>query len=76
MLGDTHSFVVRIWHEAQDKDGNVTTWRGSIEHVGHKGRFCFSDLKAMVHYVEECIGSACLFPPSQAGEEQDGTTGG
>jgi hypothetical protein len=41
---DTHAFIVRIWPEALDSDGNIKTWRGSIEHVGNGQRLHFCDL--------------------------------
>ncbi len=34
MDGDTDSFIVRIWHEAVDRAGNVLSWKGYIEQVG------------------------------------------
>jgi hypothetical protein len=56
MHGNTNSFVVRIWHEAVDSEGNVTTWRGSIEHVGSARRLYFQDLDQLVAFIEDHAG--------------------
>jgi hypothetical protein len=53
---DTHSFVVRIWHEAVDKKGNFVVWRGSIDHVGSGRRLYFDDLDGIVRFIREVIG--------------------
>ena len=51
MSGDTFSFVLRIWSEAVDDCGNITVWRGSIEHVGAGERTYFCDLDAATRYI-------------------------
>jgi hypothetical protein len=56
MMDDTHSFVVRVWHEGQDLAGNVTAWHGSIEHVGRGERRYFVDLGEIGRYIEEHVG--------------------
>jgi hypothetical protein len=53
MYGNTHAFVVRIWPEALDNHGNVTLWRGSIEHVGSGTRLHFDDFNELVHFIRE-----------------------
>ena len=51
--GDTQSFVVRIWHEEADEEGNAIAWRGSVDHVGSKKRFHFQDLGQLVHFIRQ-----------------------
>jgi hypothetical protein len=58
MLDDTHSFVVRIWHEGKDLPGNATAWRGSIEHVGEGKRRYFVDLAEIGRYIREHVAWA------------------
>lgn len=53
---DTHSFIVRIWHEAYDGEGHVTAWRGSIERVGDDKRLYFHDLEAVQRFIQEQAG--------------------
>lgn len=55
--GDTHSFIVRIWHETEDDEGNIIVWRGSVDHVGSDKRLYFQDLDGMVRFIEEQVGS-------------------
>lgn len=56
MNGDTHSFLVRIWHEALDQRGNITAWRGSIEHIGEGPRVYFVDMRQVIDYIQRQIG--------------------
>ncbi len=53
MQGDTHSFVVRIWHEAVDGKGHIIAWRGSIDYVGSGQRLYFYDLDGIVRFIQE-----------------------
>ena len=53
MQGDTHSFVVRIWHEAVDSKGHIIAWRGAIDHVGSGQRLYFHDLYGIVRFIQE-----------------------
>jgi hypothetical protein len=53
MLDDTHSFILRIWHEGKDRTGQVTAWRGFIEHVGAGERRYFVDLCEVGRYICE-----------------------
>jgi hypothetical protein len=64
MVDDTHSFVLRIWHEGLDLSGNVTAWRGSIEHVGRGERQHFVDLDEIGRYIQAHVGwiDACAGP--------------
>ncbi len=56
LQGDTYSFVVRIWHEALDSEGHITTWRGSIDQVGDDERLYFHDLEQIVQFIQERVG--------------------
>ncbi len=56
MQRDTHSFIVRVWHEAVNSKGRVTTWRGSIDHVGSDQRLYFDDLEGVVRFIQEQAG--------------------
>ena len=58
MLEDTHSFIVRIWHEGEDLAGHVTDWRGFIEHVGEGERHYFADLREVGRYICEHVAWA------------------
>jgi len=53
---DTYSFVVRIWYEALDSEGNITAWRGSIDHIGDGERLNFDDLDRVVQFIQERVG--------------------
>jgi hypothetical protein len=53
---DTQSFIVRIWHEAVAGDGKVTSWRGSILHVGSGKRIYFHNLDSIKRFVQERTG--------------------
>lgn len=66
MLDDTHSFIVRIWHEGRDSAGQITAWRGFIEHVGEGERRYFVDLREVSRYIREHVAWA-----SQGGSRTD-----
>lgn len=53
---DTQSFIVRIWHEAAAGSGKVTSWRGSILHVGSGKRIYFHNLDSLKRFVQERTG--------------------
>jgi hypothetical protein len=54
--GDTQAFIVRVWHEAEDDEGHLITWRGSIQHVGSDKRYYFQDLNGIVRFIREQTG--------------------
>ena len=56
MNTDTHSFIIRVWYEAQDSDGNILAWRGSIDHVGSEKRLYFQDLEGIARFIQEQSG--------------------
>ncbi|MDI7274995.1 MAG: hypothetical protein QME94_03355 [Anaerolineae bacterium] len=53
---DTHSFVVRIWHEPEDAGDDPYRWRGTIDQVSSGRRLYFHDLDTFVRFVEEQAG--------------------
>jgi hypothetical protein len=53
--GNTQSFIVRIWHEATE-NGKISSWRGSIIHVGSGKRVYFHNLNAIKRFVKEQTG--------------------
>jgi len=73
--GDTHSFVIRVWHEALDSQGNIVAWRGSIDHVGSDERIHFEDLDRIVKFIQEQVGleSRRSRPPTNADAGLDQT---
>ncbi len=52
MQDDTHSFVVRIWHEALDSEGHIAVWRGLVDHVGSGERRHFEDLGQLLGFIQ------------------------
>ena len=53
MRNNTHSFIVRIWYEAVDDQGNAVTWRGSVEHVGSGRRLHFQKLDEFIDFLQQ-----------------------
>jgi len=53
---DAASFIIRIWKETEDADGNVLLWRGVIERVGHNQRVYFQELSSIPRYIGERMG--------------------
>jgi len=53
---DTHSFIIRVWYEAQDSNGNILAWRGSIDHVDSNKRLYFQNLDGIAHFIQEQSG--------------------
>jgi hypothetical protein len=41
-------FVVRLWREQQAPS---RSWRGSVEHVGSKRRYHFSNLSDLIDFI-------------------------
>jgi hypothetical protein len=64
LQGDTYSFVIRIWHEAIDGEGHITTWRGSIDYVGGDERAHFDDLNRIVQFIQQQVGLESQCSPS------------
>ena len=74
MHGNNHSFVVRIWHEALDGEGNATIWRGWIHHVPSGQKQLVDDLDQVVHFIQEQagLGERCSSSPSNATADTGG----
>lgn len=51
-----HAFIVRIWTDAQDAQGQTVAWHGSIDHVGKGTRMYFLRLESIVKFVREHTG--------------------
>ena len=62
LQADTHAFIVRIWQEDASGEGQAVLWRGSIEAVGNGPRQYFSDLQAMVRFIQEQLGQEANQP--------------
>lgn len=56
MQDHLHAFIVRLWGEATDHEGQVTVWRGSVEEVGSRQRFYFVDLQQACQFIRDKIG--------------------
>ncbi len=52
----SHSFLIRIWDDAEEQDSDAPRWRGSIENVGSGNRLYFQDLQAILRFIEEESG--------------------
>jgi hypothetical protein len=53
---DIQSFLVRVWPEGVDSEGNATVWRGSIDHVGSEKRLYFQELAMMLDFIQQEAG--------------------
>jgi hypothetical protein len=51
-----HAFIVRIWTDEQDEQGQPVAWHGSIDHVGKGTRLYFLRLESIVQFVREHTG--------------------
>ena len=56
MRRNTHSFIIRIWYEAVDDQGNALTWRGSVEHVGNGRRLHFDRMDDFLDFIRKESG--------------------
>lgn len=72
---DVHSFVVRIWYEADEGQPELA-WRGSVDHVSSGRRIYFHDLDTFVRFVQEharlCGGSDLPEVSRELGEHETG----
>ncbi len=56
MRSNTHSFIIRIWHEAVDEQGQAITWRGSVEHVSTGRRLNFETFEDFLDFIRKESG--------------------
>ena len=56
MEDETHSFVVRVWPEGVDREGQLTDWRGYVDDIASGQRFHFQDLQEITHFIAQQIG--------------------
>jgi hypothetical protein len=54
--GEAHSFIVRIWYEADESHAEGVTWRGSVDHVSSGRRLYFDELGAFLRFLGEQAG--------------------
>jgi hypothetical protein len=47
----THAFIVRIWIEPREIEGETPLWRGVIEHVGSGERRYIKHLKELEEFI-------------------------
>ncbi|MFQ6057382.1 MAG: hypothetical protein ACE5MB_00680 [Anaerolineae bacterium] len=52
------SFFIRFWQEPREKRGETPEWRGSIEHVQSRKKRYFRDIKTLIAFIQEVMGSA------------------
>lgn len=63
--GDTVAFIVRVWYEAVNADGQATVWRGSVERVAQPNqRVFFEDLDSIADYIRQHAGLNGARPPA------------
>lgn len=48
---NTHSFIVKVWHEATAGDTRRASWRGHITHVPSRGRRYLRDADGICFFV-------------------------
>lgn len=53
---ENYSFVVRMWREAVDEQGNPIAFRGSVDDVSNGKRCYFDSLGSLLQFIEERIG--------------------
>jgi hypothetical protein len=53
---DPQSFILRIWNDADSRNGKTKTWRGSIVHVGTGNRIYFHNLNSIPHFIQKQTG--------------------
>ncbi len=53
---ENYSFVVRMWREAIDDQGQPVAWRGSVDDVGNGHRCYFDSLDSLLLFIQDRIG--------------------
>ena len=66
-MQDNYSFVVRIWQELRDEQGNWLAWRGSVHDVSSGERSYFDQPAKLIAFIEDRVGVR-----GQGGRGQDG----
>jgi hypothetical protein len=46
-----HSFIIRMWLEQPDENGEQTIWRGRITHVPGDENQYFTDMKTIPKFI-------------------------
>ena len=52
-LNESHAFIVRIWSETVDEEGNTLIWRGVIEDVTTGRQIGFEDMLRLTLFIRE-----------------------
>jgi hypothetical protein len=51
----THAFVVKIWLESLEAEGDRSLWRGHITHVNTRQQRYFQDLPLILEFIQSCL---------------------
>jgi hypothetical protein len=64
--GPRMSFVVHLWSEDVDSEGNPSNWRAEIKHVGSGQSLTFEvkDIARLVDFINRRAGCYVIEPPS------------
>ncbi|HID87288.1 MAG TPA: hypothetical protein EYP55_07900 [Anaerolineae bacterium] len=65
--GKEASFLVRIWQEPGEKEGQAPQWRGTIEDLLGEETHDFHDQQAMFEFIQEMINKWIR----EAGQEEE-----
>lgn len=55
-MQDNYAFVVRIWQELRDEEGNWLAWRGSVHDVSTGERSYFDAPARLIAFIEDRVG--------------------
>ena len=62
IVQDTKSFVVRVWQEPREIEGEPPVWRGWVEHVQSGDRVYFRDLEESANFISSHLDGHALSP--------------
>lgn len=55
MQEGVHSFVVRIWSEAADENGDASAWRGTVEEVLSGESSHFQNFDGLLDFIQQHV---------------------
>ena len=61
---DTHAFLVRVWQETREIDGEKPIWRGVIEHVATKERRYLKKPEEIIWFIDKYLRNTAAEQPS------------
>jgi hypothetical protein len=66
---DSHSFVVRMWCEADIDEAGAQVWRGSVDHVNSGRRSYFTEIEGLMRFIQGQVAAAasCVSPAEGEG---------